>query len=471
MTCASVNYFYYLLKFLLPGYELHSLHGKSSARKRPKLLQQFKEMKSGVLMTTDLVARGVDFPTNPVDWIIQFDPPQNPAFFIHRVGRTARNGADGNALVFLLPTEEAYIDFLAQKDIPINEMELALNLPDISEDLKVKIRKDRKIFELGEKGFVSYIRAYKEHHCNYIFSIKELPLLDILNLFVLLRIPKVPDVPMAHLESLFNSETTEHIPYADKSKERQRQKKIRRKNKVVTPRQKKAKDARLKFGKAAKDQKKKIQRAMSLERNRLETQRKDQQQRILEQRAQQMDEDEITKDYLLIQNLRKRKLSQQQFDESFGNEEESSNKIQRTSTEYESEEEEEVETENSEHSENSELRIPNNNNNKKQPKKKKKWNRRQKIHDKRAKKARKDNEKAQRELSLKKASGSGTASVENSVGTELIRSQSENIIATKKPYVPPPWKKRDKISKYQPGMKNTDKYNKNKSKNPTEKKN
>jgi ATP-dependent RNA helicase DDX55/SPB4 len=76
-----------------------------------------------------------------VDWIIQFDPPQDPSTFVHRVGRTARNGADGNALVFLMPNEEAYIDYLAQKDISMKEMEVTLGLPSILPKIKYEIKK------------------------------------------------------------------------------------------------------------------------------------------------------------------------------------------------------------------------------------------------------------------------------------------------------------------------------------------
>ena len=45
-------------------------------------------------------------------WIVQFDPPQDPDVFVHRVGRTARMGRTGHALTLLLPHETAYVDFL-----------------------------------------------------------------------------------------------------------------------------------------------------------------------------------------------------------------------------------------------------------------------------------------------------------------------------------------------------------------------
>jgi len=56
------------------------------------------------------MARGIDIPD--VDWVLQFDPPSSAEAFVHRCGRTARIGRSGSALLFLLPTEDAYVDFL-----------------------------------------------------------------------------------------------------------------------------------------------------------------------------------------------------------------------------------------------------------------------------------------------------------------------------------------------------------------------
>lgn len=65
---------------------------------------------AGVLICTDVMGRGVDIPD--VNWVIQYDPPSSAASFVHRCGRTARIGNQGSALVMLLPTEDAYVDFI-----------------------------------------------------------------------------------------------------------------------------------------------------------------------------------------------------------------------------------------------------------------------------------------------------------------------------------------------------------------------
>ena len=74
---------------------------------------EFNQKESGILFATDVIARGIDF--EKIDSIIQIDIPQDPNFYIHRIGRTARQGKEGNALVLVDETEKPYIDFLKDK--------------------------------------------------------------------------------------------------------------------------------------------------------------------------------------------------------------------------------------------------------------------------------------------------------------------------------------------------------------------
>ena len=73
----------------------------------------------GTLLCTDVAARGLDIPA--VDWIVQFDPPDDPKEYIHRVGRTARAGKQGKALLFLLPTEIGFKKYLEDAKVPLTE--------------------------------------------------------------------------------------------------------------------------------------------------------------------------------------------------------------------------------------------------------------------------------------------------------------------------------------------------------------
>lgn len=75
-------------------------------------IKSFANAKKAILLSTDLMARGLDI--TDIDWVVQFDIPKQTSWFIHRSGRTARQGRKGKAVVFLNKEEEAYVDFLSK---------------------------------------------------------------------------------------------------------------------------------------------------------------------------------------------------------------------------------------------------------------------------------------------------------------------------------------------------------------------
>jgi ATP-dependent RNA helicase DDX10/DBP4 len=80
------------------------LHGKQKQVQRLTIFQRFSTAPTALLVTTDVSARGLDFPS--VDWVVQLDCPEDVDTYIHRVGRTARYKAEGKGLIFLCPSEE-----------------------------------------------------------------------------------------------------------------------------------------------------------------------------------------------------------------------------------------------------------------------------------------------------------------------------------------------------------------------------
>jgi superfamily II DNA/RNA helicase len=100
-------------------------HGMDQ-RKRDAQFDAFRSSSSGsVLLATDVAARGIDVPD--VDFIVQFDPPKDPSSFVHRIGRTARAGRKGSALVFLAPEERAYISLIENLNVPLSEQKLSVD--------------------------------------------------------------------------------------------------------------------------------------------------------------------------------------------------------------------------------------------------------------------------------------------------------------------------------------------------------
>lgn len=125
-TCSAVDYFGKVLELLYQKdgttFPVVSLHGKMPQKKRTKHYDEFVAATAGLLVCTDVVARGIDLPD--VDWIVQYDPPQDPNFFVHRIGRTARAGRSGSALSFLSANEDAYVNFLKIRKVPCEELPL-----------------------------------------------------------------------------------------------------------------------------------------------------------------------------------------------------------------------------------------------------------------------------------------------------------------------------------------------------------
>ncbi|GMI79932.1 RNA helicase 18 [Hibiscus trionum] len=233
MTCACVDYWGVVLPRLtaLKGFPLIALHGKMKQTAREKALASFTSLSSGILLCTDVAARGLDIPG--VDCIVQYDPPQDPNVFIHRVGRTARLGRQGSAIVFLLPKEEAYVEFLRIRRVPLQERKRVDDVADVVPQIRSAAIKDRDVMEKGLRAFVSLIRAYKEHHCSYIFRWKELEIGKLGMGYGLLQLPSMPEVKNHSLSTEgftpVENINMDDIKYKDKSREKQRKKNLQAK--------------------------------------------------------------------------------------------------------------------------------------------------------------------------------------------------------------------------------------------------
>ena len=74
-----------------------------------------------MLFCTDIAARGLDFPS--IDWVVQFDCPEDSDTYIHRVGRAGRFRTKGNSLLFLLPSEEApFLELMVEAKVPLKRI-------------------------------------------------------------------------------------------------------------------------------------------------------------------------------------------------------------------------------------------------------------------------------------------------------------------------------------------------------------
>lgn len=152
------------------------IQGKQKQTKRTSTFYEFCNAESGTLLCTDVAARGLDIPA--VDWIVQYDPPDDPKEYIHRVGRTARGeGSSGHALLFLRPEELGFLMYLKHAKVPLNEFEFMWSkVADIQLQLENLIAKNYFLNISAKEAFKAYARAYDSHHLKTIFDIGTLDL-------------------------------------------------------------------------------------------------------------------------------------------------------------------------------------------------------------------------------------------------------------------------------------------------------
>ncbi|KDR12156.1 ATP-dependent RNA helicase DDX55 isoform X2 [Zootermopsis nevadensis] len=322
-TCACVEYFASVLKILFSELQVFAIHGKMKD-KRYKVFDSFRKATSGVLICTDVMARGVDIPE--VHWVIQYDPPSSAASFVHRCGRTARIGNQGSALVILLPTEDAYVDFIYRNQkVHLVYMKTPSPAVDTISSVRSLQLKDRAVMDKAIRAFVSHIQAYAKHECNVILRLKDLNFGRLATGLGLLKLPKMPELRGKDVSDFEEVKIDlNSIPYKDCQRERIRQEKLKiyRETGVWPKTQQASKRISCKQTEPwSLSKQRKIERKNKRDTRKL---RKQQQQdsgvytkHKRKRNVSQEDIDELAKDIALIKKLKRKKISKEQFDEQF----------------------------------------------------------------------------------------------------------------------------------------------------------
>jgi ATP-dependent RNA helicase DeaD len=105
------------------NYLVGAIHGDVAQNKRERVMKSFKDGSTKVLVATDVAARGLDI--DAVDYVINYDAPNDPDTYIHRIGRTGRAGLDGTAVSFFMPEERFMIrDIESRTRKPIHPLDM-----------------------------------------------------------------------------------------------------------------------------------------------------------------------------------------------------------------------------------------------------------------------------------------------------------------------------------------------------------
>lgn len=90
-------------KLIRDGHEADAIHGDLRQRQRDQVIKAFRNQNYRIMVATDVAARGLDIPH--IEHVINFDVPQSPEDYVHRIGRTARAGREGQAISFVVPKD------------------------------------------------------------------------------------------------------------------------------------------------------------------------------------------------------------------------------------------------------------------------------------------------------------------------------------------------------------------------------
>ncbi|KAK4618060.1 ATP-dependent RNA helicase dbp7 [Fulvia fulva] len=199
--------------------KLYRLHGSLQQATRTSTLKSFTNSEDpAVLICTDVAARGLDLPN--VDLVIEYDPPFSKDDHLHRIGRTARAGRDGRAMIFLQPgPEEGYVEILkegkprnltrhdasellrkgfsATSGVGNMEKGWEERATEFQLDVERWVSESSKHLEQARRAYQSHIRAYATHVAaeRSIFNMQELHLGHLAKAFALRDKPGSIKVP------------------------------------------------------------------------------------------------------------------------------------------------------------------------------------------------------------------------------------------------------------------------------------
>jgi ATP-dependent RNA helicase RhlE len=113
------------------GEAVEALHGNKAQNARVRALEAFKSGRARILVATDIAARGIDVPS--ISHVINYELPNEPESYVHRIGRTARAGKGGAALSFCDGSERSYlksIERLIRREVPVAAHQLIAGEPE-----------------------------------------------------------------------------------------------------------------------------------------------------------------------------------------------------------------------------------------------------------------------------------------------------------------------------------------------------
>ncbi|KAA3460151.1 putative DEAD-box ATP-dependent RNA helicase 48 isoform X1 [Gossypium australe] len=138
---------------------VREIHSRKPQIYRTRISDEFRDSKRLILVTSDVSARGMDYPD--VTLVIQVGIPSDREQYIHRLGRTGREGKDGEGILLIAPWEEYFLDEI--KDLPLEKISLPDMDPDVKQKLEFSMAKiDGNVKEAAYHAWLGYYNSIRE---------------------------------------------------------------------------------------------------------------------------------------------------------------------------------------------------------------------------------------------------------------------------------------------------------------------
>ncbi|XP_047079517.1 DEAD-box ATP-dependent RNA helicase 27-like [Lolium rigidum] len=188
-SCSSVKFHAELLGSL--QMECAGIHEKQKQKKRAATFSNFCNSEKGILLCTNVAARGLDIPD--VDYIVQYDPLNKLQDYIHNAEQTARaEKGKGSVILFLLPQELEFLISLTAANIRLTEYELHnKNVPSLQSNFEKIVGENYFLHQLAQEAYRSYILAYNSNAMKKNFNVHGLNFKDVAASFSIRNPPKV----------------------------------------------------------------------------------------------------------------------------------------------------------------------------------------------------------------------------------------------------------------------------------------
>eukprot|EP01060_Flectonema_neradi_P009594 TRINITY_DN16832_c0_g1_i1.p1 TRINITY_DN16832_c0_g1~~TRINITY_DN16832_c0_g1_i1.p1 ORF type:complete len:750 (+),score=158.62 TRINITY_DN16832_c0_g1_i1:300-2252(+) len=174
-TCNQVKFAYLALTRLMKkdGICAMCLTGKMRPSQRNEVFDAYNQKSAAVLLCTDIAARGLDF--RAIKWVVQMDCPTDIDTYIHRVGRTARAGANGASLLVLTEAEQLFLKRLADKKIRLREIDInPKHLHSVTPLLVALLVQDSELKANAQKAVISYLRSIYFESDKEVFDVNKI---------------------------------------------------------------------------------------------------------------------------------------------------------------------------------------------------------------------------------------------------------------------------------------------------------